>query len=178
DDVGGRTVATGPQRELHRPTLGPRDHDNATCEPPGWDGPHGQARLGAGSGQNRPAFMPASVTRETWKVCTDDGTFPSAGMTAFPAGLPSTRAASAAVRSSQATSVSTSRSSGLSLASAVRSTAWVSTRSSTAGQGSHPPPSLVTSGTSSSGGRARQYRRSRFSATPYSHGRAPANERS
>src|SRR5581483_6963908 len=87
DDVGGRTVATGPQRELHRPTLGPRDHDNATCGPPGWDGPHGQARLGAGSGQNRPAFMPASVTRETWKVCTDDGTFPSAGISALT-GIP------------------------------------------------------------------------------------------
>src|SRR5689334_10964120 len=53
------------------------------CGPPGWDGPHGQARLGAGSGQNRPALMPASVTRETWKVCTDDGTFPSAGISAL-----------------------------------------------------------------------------------------------
>src|SRR5689334_8741534 len=51
--------------------------------PPGWDGPHGQARLAAGSGQNRPASMPASVTRETWKVCTDDGTFPSAGISAL-----------------------------------------------------------------------------------------------
>src|SRR5690348_10603468 len=53
------------------------------CGPPGWDGPHGQARLGAGSGQNRPAFMPASVTRETWKVCTDDRTFPAAGISAL-----------------------------------------------------------------------------------------------
>ena len=30
------------------------------------DGPYGQARLSAGCSQNLPAWMAASVTRETW----------------------------------------------------------------------------------------------------------------